>query len=187
MQYELVEINGKKTLIDTDELSFVERFQDAIVDVPSIREESFQVCYGCYIPQPDSGLDDILSDLDGLKKSFVGVVIDDKCHRVDFLDVDVSEYGIDNYAMPMFRIPFSALIQADEPVLSGILKTRYRKSVTGFVRYGGMSPASNIFNRSGIVSIRGIEQRTNGKPVNKENWRLLVDRNRAVQLVRKVR
>jgi len=61
------------------------------------------------------------------------------------------------------------------------------QAVTGFLRYAGMSPATNILNRPGVIALKGIERRVKDGPVNPADWRKHIDRDRAKRTARAIK
>jgi hypothetical protein len=182
MQYALIEVgNGKRVLMAANELAYLHRFGDGIVDQQRPDEAStpFTICYGCYMPNNGIGEGKAMEDFGAAKDHWLGYAEDDKCHVIALHDAQ---------AMPAVRIgmavriPFAALIQADEGVVGKIIASRRsRQAVTAFLRYHGMSPGTNILNRYGLLALKGVERRVGGCAISLADWRLHIDRARIMR------
>ena len=78
-------------------------------------------------------------------------------------------------------------MQAHAPVIEQIGGKASVQAVTGFLRYAGMSPATNILNRPGVIALKGVERRVKDGPVNPADWRKHIDRDRAKRTARAIK
>jgi hypothetical protein len=177
MQYAMIEIKQQKLLISANEMQSLNLFRNSIADLPYLNEAEhpYHICYGCYMPQPNTDEVKALEDFKAVQDHWIGYVDQDKCYSIAFHEAEALE---SLHRGKRFSFPFAALIQADESVIKKIGDQASVQAVTGFLRYlDQMTPATNILNRPGIIALKGIERRL--KQVIPSDWRRHIDRDRA--------
>lgn len=186
MQYALIEIQKRMLLIAANEMQSLDTYHDAIAeqDKPDETQHPYHVCYGCYMPQHGIDEDKALEDFKAARDHWIGYIQQEKCHIIAFHDAEPMEPERMGRAI---RIPFAALVQAHAPVIEQIGGKASVQAVTGFLRYAGMSPATNILNRPGVIALKGVERRVKDGPVNPADWRKHIDRDRAKRTARAIK
>jgi hypothetical protein len=185
MQYALMEVQGKSYLVDANEMQAVEfHGPENIADSPKPDEQASALilCYGAYLPQPGVTYEKALFDLLGAKGTWLGTIAESICHLIAVQDVRA--LGIVKVA-GQTRIPFAILIQA-HPAITDKIKGDDALAITGFVRYGNMSPSDNLLNRQGVFALQAVERGGAGN-LTLESWGKAIDRNRAQRISRKIR
>lgn len=186
MQYAIIEIQKKLLLIDASEMQSLDTFKDAIVELAKPKEDElpYYVCYGSYMPQKD--IDDVnaLNDFKMARDHWIATVNEDKCHIIAFHDAEPFEMERRGFAR---HIPFAALIQAQTPIIDRIGRKNSTQAVTSFLRYDGMTPATNVLNRRGIIALKGIENRVKNEVINPLDWKKHVDKDRAKRAARSIK
>jgi hypothetical protein len=184
MQYAIMEVQGRKLLLDSSEAQAVDSYgHDGISDAPRPDEQAapLVLCYGGYLPQVDIPSDRVRSDLLGAQGSWLGHISGPTCQLIAVQAVvayEPEKVGRNSIT------PFAALIQAHESVLDALKDTA--RAVTAFVRYPNMSPADNLLNRHGVMSLRGIEKRIKSE-LTLLAWESSIDKSRAIRAAKSIK
>jgi len=189
MQYAIVKLPNNAgvvvdRLIDANEIQTLEVCKADFQELPFKEEGAFFVCYGCYWPQPGIEAEEALGDLLEARDHWLGHVRRDKGHGIAFHDVEA--YAAIRLGGRMLRIPFAAVIQAEPEIIEAIGGSS-GQAVTAFLRYQNeMSALDNIFNRKGLMAIKGIERRQRDAEVTLQNWKEFADAERAKRVASKI-
>ncbi|MFG8764925.1 hypothetical protein ACEOVB_29470 [Pseudomonas aeruginosa] len=189
MQYAIIRLPSKsgvevERLVDANELQTLELFKEEFQELPFKEEGDFFVCYGCYCPQPGIEAEEALGDLLEARDHWLGHVNRDKGHGIAFHDVEA--YAAFKLGKRAIRIPFAAVIQAEPEVIEAI-GGKGVQAVTAFLRYQqDMGALDNIFNRKGLMAIKGIERRQRDAEVTLQNWKEFADAERAKRVASKI-
>lgn len=186
MQYALIELQGKTLLIDANEMRSLDTFNDSITELARPNEEDlpYHVCYGSYMPQRDVADGKALDDFKKAFDHWIGTINEDKCHIIAFHDAEPFEMERRGLAR---HIPFAALIQSQAEIIDRIGDKASVRAVTSFLRYEGISPASNILNRLGVIALKGLERRIKDGAINPRDWKNNIDRSRAIRAARSIK
>lgn len=189
MQYAIIKLPTKagevcERLVDANELQTLEVFKSEFKELPFKEEGDFYVCYGSYCPQPGIGPEDALEDLLQARDHWLGHIRRDKGHGIAFHDVEA--YAGTTIGKRSIRIPFSAVIQAEPEIIDAIGGDGVQ-AVTAFLRFQhDMTALDNIFNRKGLMALKGIERRHRGAEVTLQNWKGFADAERAKRVASKI-
>lgn len=186
MQYAIIEIQQRPLLIDAAEMAAIDTYIDGIREEgrPDESRNPYYVCYGSYLPQHGTSEAKAKADFKAAFDHWIGSVKANVCHLIALHDGEMLQ--IEHFGRAI-RIPFAALIQAHEVVIARVGDRNAKHAVTGFLRYADMSPATNIFNRPGVIALKGIERRTKSLPVDPVTWRKHIDRTRALRIARSIK
>lgn len=179
MQYALIEVKeGVRRLVAASELAVLHQPNASVADgVKPPENGPFFIAYGCYMPQPDKSVEQAENDLNAAADHWLGFIANEQCNVIAFHEV---ENLPPRRLGRQLRIPFAALIQADDAVLEQV-RSGGRSAVTAFIRYSAdMDALTNVLNRPGIIAFKGLERRRG--EVTKTQWRGLADAERAVRV-----
>ena len=180
MQYALFKVRQQELLLDANEMHSLNTFGDSIKDLPMPDEAgNYRLCYGSYMPQPNTDEFRARKDLKIVPGYWIGHVEEDKCHLIAISDVEVLEPPVCRLGKALY-FPFAALIKASDSVIEKI-GSKSRQGVTSFLRYESMSPATNVLNRPGIIALKGIERRRTEARFA-FGWRRHIDISRAARI-----
>lgn len=181
MQYVITEIGNQKRLIAAREY-FAWR-EGAIAHGEPYDETvlPFHIAYGAFMPQPELSDEQAVESMQKYLGAWHATLIEQTLELVALHEVE---------ALPMIRsmgrkIPFAALIQAPEAIIGKISNLDTTESTPVFTHFHEMSAINNIFNRSGIWAMKGIERRRG--VIEKETWRAAVDRERVQRTAKSIK
>lgn len=175
MQYAVMEVSGKRLLIDVQEMAAIETHSEEIADAKENEETMpLKVVYGCYKPQPGIAIAEALKMITTGLGYRHGHIDQRTCRGLEFLDVVTYTPVSRGYSMD---VPFAALVRTHVE-----FPKDQERPMTFFLRYEGMNPATNILNRPGIYAITQQERRV--KSLEHENWRSSIDKSRATKALR---
>lgn len=178
MQYALIEFQKKTLLIAANEMQALDTFHDSIAEqgTPDESQHPYHVCYGCYMPPAASTKPKRWKT----SKRLTRAIGSDTSNRTSATHHRVFTPNREsrNEVGRAIRIPFAALVQAHTEVIEQIGdKASARRAVTGFLRYAGMSPATNISNRRNRHRPQGDRAPREGWPGEPADWRKHIDRD----------
>lgn len=186
MQYALIEIQDRPILIDANEYGALNLLRETpVIDEP-VDEGAlvWKLVYGSFKPNRDRDAEEALGAMREQMGVAWGRIIarDGLCRWAEVKDVETFEPIRRGHAMPAGHA-------ADVPV-AVLLATRDEippadeQGLTLFPRYASqMDPLTNVLNRPGLLCLKGEEKRVRKQlnPLPPEDWRSLIDRERAVR------
>lgn len=182
MQYVLFNSKYHQYLLDANEFSILENWEEnPIKELSDFKETEhpYYLCYGGYLLNPKTS-DRNISEKLKLMEDFWLTAIDDYgqyCHQIAFYSV--STFSVISSGDQKI-VPFAALIKSDGMIISKIADES-GFSVTAFLRLPEWDIATNILNRDGIFALNEVEA-----DVNENNWLQSVSESRAVRSAKNI-
>ncbi|HCL5312716.1 TPA: DNA topoisomerase III [Salmonella enterica] len=185
MQYALFDAGERKFLLDANEFYLLKNWQkNQVKELSDFNESenSFYLCYGGYLLNPDVSEQSVDARLKSMENFWLTAI--DEYGRYFY---QVALYSI--HPFPLIRnghqriVPFAALIKSDNHIISKIAAKSF--SVTAFLRIADWDIVTNILNREGLFAFNSLEFR-HKETLSEENWRTFIDKNRMFRCCRRI-
>ncbi|EDZ5934095.1 DNA topoisomerase III [Salmonella enterica] len=186
MQYALFDAGNRKFLLDADEFSLLNNWNEKQPEELSDfceAEHPYYLCYGGYLLNPETPDENTDRKLKSQENHWLTAT--DDYGRYFY---QIAFYAV--HPLPVISIgyqkivPFAALIKSDDDIISKIA-AKSGFAVTAFLRVTGWDIPTNILNREGIFAFNGVEMRLK-EPVNEDNWMKFISEERAVRCAGKL-
>jgi len=187
MQYALQRIEGRDFLVSASEVDSLFNHGASIKDAPlpdldDITTSPIALVYGAFLPQRNLGAEEARDILIKSVNFWHGWIAGDTCKPVGLHAIEVfpQSGGLTR------AFPIAAVIQARKELIDEIGGLK-KHAATLFKRVADMDPGTNVFNRDGVLALKGVEKRIKASPLSIHNWKQSIDAKRAKRVAGSIR